>query len=300
MDRSPADTMEVDAFRMRLIDIHEVEVTQLHALSISVGWPHRALDWQLLLDLGQGVAALDDIGRVTASAMWFAYGEAFANIGMVITSPRLQSLGAGQWLMERIMADSAHRSYRLNATRAARRLYQSLDFKRERTVYQCQGEARQVAAVSGVPTSGELRALDASDLDAATALDQEAFGVARPELLARLWSLSSGTGVFRNGRLAAFALCRPFGRGYVVGPIVATQDSDAVAVLTPHVAAHAGRFLRVDTNRVTGPFADFLGKHGLPVFDTVQTMSRGGRPHEPDGRDGGAPSTYGLVSQAFG
>lgn len=301
MNRSAAaDTMEVDAFRMHLRDVCEVELAQLHALSIGVGWPHRPQDWELLRALGHGIAAVDDIGRVTASAMWFPQGEHFATIGMVITSPRLQALGTGQWLMDRVIADSGDRPYLLNATRTARRLYLSMDFKRERALAQCQGEVRRIDSLPPVPKGAELRPLTPEDLAEAAALDAQAYGVERPALLARLWSLSEGYGVYRGGRLAAFALCRPFGRGHVMGPVVAAQDVDAIAAIAPHVDAYAGTFLRIDTHLDAGPFTDFIGACGLSVFDTVLTMSRGARFRDPNRRANGEPATYGVVSQAFG
>ena len=97
MDLKLSESLKIDTFSMRIGDIEGVE-DPLDALSLSVGWPHRAEDWQFLGQSGQGFVALDEIGRVLGSAMWFAHGASFATVGMVITSPRLQTLGAGQWL----------------------------------------------------------------------------------------------------------------------------------------------------------------------------------------------------------
>src|ERR1700737_4836497 len=102
MEGTTTERMAVDAFQMRQTDIGAVDVAQLHALSMAVGWPHRADDWHFLRTAGHGIAALDDIGRVLGSAMWFPHGSAFATVGMVITSPRLQALGTGQWLMKSV------------------------------------------------------------------------------------------------------------------------------------------------------------------------------------------------------
>src|SRR5262249_36146203 len=111
---------------------------------------------------------------------------------------------------------------------------------------------------------------------------------------------STGYGLFRDGRLAAFAFCRPFGRGHVVGPVVAGTDADAIAVVQAHVEDHAGRFLRIDTRSENGPFAAFLSQAGLPIYDTVLSMSlqQGtADPHVPDSR---GPAIYALASQALG
>ncbi len=296
----PSENLKIDTFSMRIADIEGIELDRLHAHSLSVGWPHRAEDWQFLRESGHGFAALDEIGRVLGSAMWFEHGPDFATIGMVITSPRLQTLGAAQWLMKRVFDKISGRDLRLNATHAARRLYLSLDFQPEKTVYQCQGIACVPTAGSLAETPGDIRTLDAGDIPAVIALDAAGFGVRRTALIKELFAHSVGYGLFEGKKLTAFALCRPFGRGHVVGPIVAQSDTCAVAVVRPHVADHSGSFVRVDTPMDSGKFAAFLSHAGMPVFDTVLTMSLGKR--LADFSDGGSarPKTYALASQTLG
>lgn len=300
MELKPSGSLKIDTFSMRIGDIEGVELDRLHALSLSVGWPHRAEDWQFLRESGRGFVALDDIGRVLGSAMWFAHGADFATVGMVITSPRLQTLGAGQWLMKRVFDKVAGRDLRLNATRAARRLYLSLDFQPEKTVYQCQGIARMQTKDRPANIRGDVRALDARDLPAAIALDAAGFGVRRAALIEKLFTYSVGYGLFKGDKLSAFALCRPFGRGHVVGPVVAESDAEAVAVVRSHVTDHSGSFLRIDTHMDNGEYAAFLSHNGMPVFDTVLTMSMG--KGLTDFAVGGAtgPMTYALASQTLG
>ncbi|MER8855543.1 GNAT family N-acetyltransferase [Mesorhizobium australicum] len=300
MELKPSGSLKIDTFSVRIGDIEDIELERLHALSLSVGWPHRAEDWQFLREQGQGFVALDEIGRVLASAMWFAHSTNFATVGMVITSPRLQTLGAGQWLMKRVFDKVAGCDLRLNATRAARRLYLSLDFQPEKTVYQCQGIARAQTIVEWENTRGDVRSLIENDIPAVIALDAAGFGVRRAALIEKLFAHSAGYGLFKADTLSAFALCRPFGRGHVVGPVVAESDADAVAIVGPHVADHSGSFLRVDTHMGNGDFAAFLSRSGIPVFDTVLTMSMGKRLTD-FAADGAATSvTYALASQTLG
>ena len=296
----PSDSLNVDAFATRVDDIRDVELERLHALSISVGWPHRAEDWRFLLESGQGIAALDEIGRVIGSAMWFGHGADFATIGMVITLPRLQTNGTAQWLMQHILTEVAGRDLRLNATRAARRLYRSLQFQPEKTVFQCQGIVRLAGDGLETAVNGRVEPLERDGLPAAVAVDAAAFGVGRETLIERLFDQSTGYGLYRDEALAAFALCRPFGRGHVVGPVVAANDQDAIAVVRPHIAAHDGMFLRIDTHFNTGDFATVLSQNGLPVYDTVLTMSLGRRLAD-FASDSPVPFvTYGLASQTLG
>lgn len=296
-DSASSAVLTVDAFDVRMADVADIALERLQALSISVGWPHRAEDWQFAREVGHGFVALDEIDRVLGSAMWFPHGDDFATIGMVITSPRLQFLGVGDWLMKRVMSASAGRTYRLNATRAALALYRSLGFVANRTVFQCQGDARR----SDQPAVGQsARRLGAADLAAVTALDAKAFGTARTGLIERLFAQSVGYGLDRDGELVAFALCRPFGRGHVVGPVVAGLDEDAVAVVRPHVDAHDGRFLRLDTHLDDGVFPLFVARSGLRIHDTVLTMSLGAPLADPATRGLDRPVTFALATQALG
>jgi GNAT superfamily N-acetyltransferase len=299
MDLKVPDTLYVDAYQMRFADVADVDLEQLHALSITVGWPHRAEDWQNLRDLGHGFVALDEIDRVMGSVMWFPHGEHFATIGMLITSPRLQANGTAKWLMQRVLAECPGKGLRLNATRAARRLYRSLDFVAQQTVFQCQGEARKPSETIDLPAGHEIRRLLSSDLDAVIAVDTPGFAVSRPVHLARLFETSLCYGLFRGEDLVAYSMSRAFGRGHVLGPVSAPSVEAAIAVAMPHVDAHAGRFLRVDTHYNTGRFASFLHRCGLPIFDTVTTMTLGdgvdyGRAGE------GVAGPFALASQSMG
>jgi GNAT superfamily N-acetyltransferase len=293
------ESILLDAFEVRLADIDKIDPAQLQALSIGVGWPHRAEDWEFLRTVGNGVAVVDKIGRLVGSAMWFTYGDDFVTVGMVITTPRLQANGAGRWVMDYVLSRLGDRSLGLNATAEALRLYVSLGFTLKKAVHQRQGTATAPPSAP-LPTGADLRPLEPGDLAALAALDRRAFGADRSPLIARLAEVSSGLVLSREGRIQAFSMCRPFGRGHVVGPIVATTDEEAIAVTRPHVANHAGRFLRVDTRELSGAFADFLGQSGMPVYDTVNSMwLRRPWPITREDVGAGEALTYGLASHSL-
>lgn len=294
------DTIQLETFELTLRDIADVGLDKLHALSIGVGWPHRPKDWQMLLDNGKGVVAVDAIGRLAGSAMWFDFGPAFSTIGMVIIPPRLQTRGAGSWMMLHVMQQAGKRRFGLNATRAAKRLYQSMGFSAEKTVFQCQGEATPLPLP--VKARGlELRDMEPGDINAILALDEQAFGASRDVLFQSLLPVSRGLVLMRGDEVRAFSLCRSFGRGALIGPVVAWTEEDAIAVTHPHIARHAGQFLRIDTREEGGAFAHHLAQSGLSVFDTVTTMSLGGRwmPGISE-EQAPRPKTWALASQAFG
>lgn len=293
----PPAGFRLDSFELTLVDIAAVPIDSLYAHSIGVRWPHRAEDWAFLRSVGQGVAVEDEIGRLVGTAMWFPYGPDFATIGMVITSPRLQTNGAAGWLMEQVMRQAGPRLFGLNATHAARRLYLSMGFQIEKTLYQCHAEPSLPPDIPLLPDT-VLRPVRPDDLALLVALDAAAFGAERTDLLAKLLAVSEGVVLLRDGAPAAFALSRRFGRGHVIGPVVAARDEDAVAVARPLIAEHTGRFLRLDTRESGGPFFDFLTGCGFSIYDTVTTMSLG-RPWT-SGKPAGEPLSYAVAAQTLG
>ena len=281
---------QLDSYELTARPMAMEDIPALHALSIGVRWPHRPEDWAMLIRLGHGVVAEDAIGRVVGSAMWWPMGPDLARIGMVITTPRLQEQGAARWLMAQIVGPIGGRDKVLTATREALRLYLSLGFRSGATVFQHQGIVVEAPAV--VPGA---RPMTAADEAAVRALDAAALTADRRAVLDELLTVSEGTVVGRDGKVVGFALCRRFGRGHVVGPVVAASEEDALALVAPHVAAHAGRFLRLDRREAEGAFRAYLEACGLRIFDTGTLMSLG-RDRIPEG----PARIYGLASHSLG
>ncbi|WP_336886955.1 GNAT family N-acetyltransferase [Methylobacterium sp. SyP6R] len=294
MTTSP-NTMRLKSFELATQDIASVDVEALHALSLGVEWPHRPGDWDAFRTLGHGIVALDAIGRVFSSAMWFPHGEECATIGMVITSPRLQTHGGGRWMMDRILQQCGDRRLILNSTRAAYRLYVSLGFEPQATVYQHQGYATPWAA--SFPGSADaVEAIAPAGLGEVAALDASAFGAVRPRLMAHLAETAETRGLRRDGRLVGYGMRRAFGRGIVIGPVAAESEEDAVALVASLLTGLDGRFVRLDTRQSPGPLRSFLDAAGLKLFDTTKTLTRGAPlPLVEPGR----PGIYGLAAHAL-
>ncbi|EAV41825.1 putative acetyltransferase protein [Roseibium aggregatum IAM 12614] len=284
----------LDSYQLTLSPMTLEDIPKLHELSIGVNWPHRPHDWALLIQLGNGYVARDEIGRVAGSAMWFPMGSHRASVAMVITSPRFQDHGAGSWLMGHILRETGSREKILNATKAAYRLYISLGFTPLKTVFQQNGVAVRVpdAPDTATPMRAEHR-------DEIVRLDANAYGADRGHIFERLFQVSQGTVIERGGRLVGFALCREFGRGRQMGPVVAETEEDAIALIHPFVKEYKDTFLRMDTRATDGPLRTYLTEAGIVLYDTVTTMTRdfaGAAAFiEKDG-----PITFGLVNQALG
>jgi GNAT superfamily N-acetyltransferase len=289
-------SVRLKSFELLARDINDVDVELLHALSISVGWPHRSTDWEFLRRAGEGIVAVDGIGRVFGSAMWFPHGEDFATIGLVITTPRTQAQGGGRWLMDQVLEQCGDRNLALNATHAAYPLYVSLGFTSEAIVDMHQGEASQT--LPPMPAlDGELSELPSDRLSEIAALDARAFGTNRARLLALLAEDASIAALSRGGEVVGYSMCREFGRGHVIGPTVARDDQDAIHLTAVHLKKLAGRFARVDTRARDGLFVQFLKESGLGIAETVTTMSKGRRFLN---RERKGPWVYGLAGHALG
>jgi GNAT superfamily N-acetyltransferase len=288
-------SVRLKSFELFAHDIDSVDVNLLHALSISVGWPHRPKDWDFLRRAGKGIVAVDGIGRVFGSAMWFPHGDDFATIGLVITSPRTQAQGNGRWLMDQVFAQCGNRNLSLNATRAAYGLYHSLGFIKEGVVHLYQGEVSPTLPALP-PLVGRIDELAPDAVEDIVPLDTSAFGVNRERLLAILAEAASIRILRRDQTVVGYSMCREFGRGHVVGPIVACTEEDAINLAAVHIEPRRGCFVRVDT-RSEGPFADFLRRSGLSVHEDVTTMSKGRRFLNAKA---GEPTVFGLAGHAVG
>jgi GNAT superfamily N-acetyltransferase len=289
-------SVHLKSFELFARDINDVDIELLHALTISVRWPHRQKDWEFLRQVGRGIVAVDGIGRVFGSAMWFPQGEDFATIGLVITTPRAQAQGGGRWLMNQVLEQCGTRNLALNATHAAYPLYVSLGFTSEAIVDMRQGEVRP--ALHRLPSlDGKLSNLPSDRQAEIVAIDARAFGANRAGLLAALAEVSSTVVLWRGGEIVGFSMCREFGRGHQIGPTVAQNDHDAAHLTAAHLKNLRGRFARVDTRERDGAFAEFLEKSGLSIAETVTTMSRGRRFLN---RASHKPWTFGLAGHAVG
>lgn len=287
-------TLRVDAYSAKIVPVTPQQRDLLYELTVSVFWPHRNDDLDLFISLGHGYIALDEIGRPLGSAMYFSMGDDFAMLGMMVTPPRLQAQGAGRWLLRRIMRDCGTRDLRLSATRSGYRLYESAGFIPVGPIRQHQGIVRPVSSPD--PVSGiALAAVSPADSEAIKALDAHAFGADRGGMLDALLDLSSGVIATRAGKACGFALMRRFGKGQVIGPVVAETEQIALQIIAPLIARSEGTFLRMDIPAPGSALSSFLTASGMALFDTVTEMRIG-----PQRRASEGAVTFGLAAHSLG
>lgn len=257
-------------------------------LSRAAAWPHRYEDWQMSLALSQGIAALDDDGAVVGTVMLTPFRGDAAAINMVIVDEAMRGRGLGRRLMEAALDLAGTRPLRLVATREGLPLYEKLGFRETGIIAQHQGVVKKVAAPAGI------RPATPADIPAIVDLDRAASGADREGLIAYLVNVGGFAVLARAGRISGFAATRAFGRGEVIGPVVAEDAADARDLIAHALATREGAFVRIDIGPESG-LADWLAGHGLTHAGGGVAMQR------PIMSFPAAPvRAFALASQAYG
>ncbi|WP_316164512.1 MULTISPECIES: GNAT family N-acetyltransferase [unclassified Bradyrhizobium] len=259
-------------------------------LSQQVRWPHRREDWQMALALSKGCVAVAADGRVIGTVLMTPYGQDAGTINMVIVDEAERGKGLGRCLMQQAMALAGERRLQLVATEDGLLLYEKLGFHRSGEIVQHQGHLAEAVAQPDA-----VRAATPDDIAVITALDIAAFGADRRDLIAHIASIGEFAVLERQGRAAGFAALRHFGRGLVIGPVVAFSSEDAKSLVAHFLAGRQGKFIRVDTGSETG-LAPWLGGLGLDHVGGGIVMLRPAAGHTRRR----APTSFALASQAFG
>jgi GNAT superfamily N-acetyltransferase len=280
---SLADTLVLRA-------LHPADLPAAHRLSASLPWPHRLEDWQALLRYGQGLAACDGQGVLVGTTLWWRYGAAAGSVGMVLVDGARQGMGIGRRLMQAALHQIGPRALMLNATEAGLALYEKLGFRIAARVCQHQG---LIGAVPGSePAAGRIRPAEAADRAAILALDACGLGAERGDFVLNLLGFGACCVVESEGAITGFALRRSFGRGEVIGPMVAACEADAIALVA---ASLRPGFQRIDIDAGATGLAAWLVQAGLPWTDTATTMYRGAW-----GKTDPGAIRFALASQAMG
>ncbi|MEE4015575.1 GNAT family N-acetyltransferase [Roseibium sp. FZY0029] len=259
------------------------------ALTRAENWPHRREDWMLVQQLSTGVVATDAEGRVTGTTLVTPYGDDCATINMVIVDKSMRGLGVGRKLMEEAFVLAGDRPLRLIATQEGLPLYEKLGFVATGTILQCQGQALSCDTPVGVEK------MAAGDLEALKTLDREAYGADRSKMIDALVACGSVAVIRKGSTVEAYAAIRQFGRGDVIGPVIAPDREAARALIAYHASSRPGAFLRIDTGSETG-LAPWLAEIGLAHSGGGVAMRRPPKDNAEQARR----KVYALANQALG
>ena len=274
--------------------MHAGDLATVHRLTQLMSWPYRLEDCAQLFELGAGTIVSDSDGRTVGAGMRWGFGREAGTIGMIVVVPERQGKGIGRALVTAVIAGSEPRALMLNATAEGLELYRKLGFDQIGLVRQHQAPWRGAAVFPPAPTIPVRRA-STTDHAALCAIDAAAFGADRSAVISRLLAMGEAWVVERGDRPAGFAILRRFGRGMMIGPIVAPFEDAAIALVSAAGKASSHGVLRVDIPAQADQLSCWLTAAGLPVVDTVTAMMRGAWPdrHEELRR-------FSLALQALG
>lgn len=267
------------------------DVPAAHALSLLLKWPHRLDDWAMLQRVAEGFVA-EDNGRLVGTAFACLQG-AYATIGLVIVSDEYQGQGIGRQLMEQALQACGSATAILNATLAGVPLYVSQGFVEFGRVHQHQGTVAPQPCPP-LPAGTICREADQGDWPQLLNLANAGSGLDRTRVLDDLRGVLERTVVLeQDGQLCAFAMQRPFGRGRVIGPVVAQNQQQAQQLIGTLLGQLAGEFVRLDVVADCG-LGDWLSAQGLAQVDSVAQMARGKAPQAS------GVEQFALITQAIG
>jgi len=257
-------------------------------LSRQVGWPHTGDDLRLITGLSEGIVALRG-GKVVGTAFITRFGPAHCACNLIIVDETMRGRGLGRGLMNAIMTLAGTGEKRLIATQDGLPLYLKFGFRETGRILQQQGLAAEMVSESAArwidnPQNGDL-----------AKLDHAACGMPRADLIGSLMKTGRVAALETGNRIEGYAILRPFGRGDLIGPVVAGGTESAKALIDFILAQCAGRFVRIDCPETCG-LATWLEARGLIPAGGGITMSTA--PQSVRSRP--EVQTFALANQALG
>ena len=244
-----------------------------HSLSQAVGWPHRAEDWAMLLQIGGGFVALEG-ERVIGTALTARFGSDVSATFMIIVDAAYQGRGIGRKLMEKALPKDG--CCRLVATAEGLPLYDKLGFMPTAQIAQLQGQLN-VSPQAKQGDFSHIRLATTDDIAALISLESSDFGGDRSKLMN--WLFVHGAifvSLNTEGRVNGFAARRDFGRGQVIGPVVAPNADAAKTLILAAAEGQDGQFIRIDTDEAAG-LVTWIETLGLAQVGGGVAMQRGDR-----------------------
>jgi ribosomal protein S18 acetylase RimI-like enzyme/GNAT superfamily N-acetyltransferase len=214
----------------------EDRISDCVALSAEAGWNQTIEDWALFLRHGIVLGLRTPHGVTVASAAVLPYPDDFAWISMVLVTASRRRERIGTRILEACCAEIARRGLlsMLDATPAGERIYRPLGFEAIFNLSRWQGVAESRAS-----SPIGIRGMAACDIPLATAIDAAAFGSQRKFLIESLFRRLPQL-AFVSEDNTGFVLARPGRMATQIGPLVATSEDAADALLAAAVGCVNG------------------------------------------------------------
>ena len=204
-------------------------------LSNAEGWNQTEKDWKLFVENPENVCMVAECGnKVIGTTTAINYSNQIAWIGMVLVDKEYRGQGVSKSLLTTIFKKlESCKSVKLDATPDGQQVYKKFDFKDEYLI------ARMTnLAMKNLPSDDDHDILpepiQVQHIQEIIALDEIIFGANRTQLiksLVREYPDKAGL-VKRNNRITGFALGRDGNKYHQIGPVVASNITDAKILIT--------------------------------------------------------------------
>ena len=259
---------------MRAVPLARADIPHALRLVEECGWNQVEADWEIFVDNGAALKVPAQDG-ISATAATLPYPPSFGWISMVLVtkSHRRQGIATEllQQCIDRLQAESLVPM--LDATPAGREVYRQLGFTDGWAITRWR---RTADAVSGGEPAANVRPFRDSDWHSVIAMDSQAFGADRSELLRQLAQRSRDFACVAEsgGEIRGFLFGREGRLATQFGPIVA-HDADTAQGLLAHALYRTRGPVLVDALDRHEAFAQQLAQAGFQVERGYTRMALG-------------------------
>jgi GNAT superfamily N-acetyltransferase len=255
--------------------LFESDIPAAMKLKEAAGWNQTEDDWRRLIRLEPAgcFAAIKD-GELVGTTTTTIYKDDLAWVGMVLVDPQSRQQGIATRLMETALDYLRGKvaTVKLDATPQGKLVYERFGFEVESMVERWNGNAESRSSDRTKQTFNlQLR----SEL---LALDRLAFSADRSSLVESLIDNSLVPPVLTesgDGKLSGYALARRGTKAHYIGPVLATDASDAEHLLEEMLGRLSGGRVYIDFNCECSIRTNVLSDRGFVKERDLIRMSTG-------------------------
>jgi GNAT superfamily N-acetyltransferase len=268
-------------------------------LSNRVGWNHKTTDWERHLHwAGTGSYCLQNPygTNLIATAIAYQFGKQRGWIGQVITDPGYRGRGFGARMTQTAIDHLTSRDVQeimLDASNMGLPLYEKLGF---RTLHNMDTYMGVLSANIPPAPDPNIRPMTLEDLPAVVALDEFAFGAARPHILEDIFKRGAGWFHEEDGEIQGVMIAFKSRALYAkLGPWIHRTPEGAKRLWAAVLPELAGLEIRVDIAESNEAAAQLLKKAQMRRVQSCARMILGDK--EPLGE---SAAYHGAASLAVG
>jgi len=214
--------------RLKTLNIKDIQ--QALVLSNAEGWNQTEKDWLLLVEnQGNVCLAVEEGGKIVATATAINYQNRVAWIGMVLVEKSHRGRGFSKLLLAEILNRlKAIKTIKLDATPAGQPVYQKFGFKNERVINRMILELINKDLPDFENENLPIR-IHSADIPEIIKCDANVFGAGRNFLVDFLIQESPENAwtIKQNNVMRGIALGRKGARFFQVGPVSADSEKEA-------------------------------------------------------------------------